>query len=117
MRFLAAAALTVSLVAAAYVPKGLAETTVRVGWCANTVSGGASPFEIERARRLVATRVGANGAGRRLTTSLALLLPSGKDPGVSLRLGLLSAWRGACVSFGTRQRRSSITRGFSPVPS
>ena len=46
MRFLAAAALTVSLVAAAYVPKGLAETTVRVGWCANTVSGGASPFAI-----------------------------------------------------------------------
>ena len=46
MRFLAAAALTVSLVAAAYGPKGLAETTVRVGWCANTVSGGASPFAI-----------------------------------------------------------------------
>jgi NitT/TauT family transport system substrate-binding protein len=43
MRPLLAAALTLTVVSAA-----LAETTDRVGWCANTVSGGASPFAIAR---------------------------------------------------------------------
>jgi NitT/TauT family transport system substrate-binding protein len=43
MRLLIAAALCVAAASAAR-----AETTVRVGWCANTVSAGASPFAIAR---------------------------------------------------------------------
>ena len=41
MRLLLAAALSLISVSVAH-----AETTIRVGWCANTVSGGASPFAI-----------------------------------------------------------------------
>lgn len=41
MRLLLAAALSLMFVTTAW-----AETNVRVGWCANTVSGGASPFAI-----------------------------------------------------------------------
>jgi NitT/TauT family transport system substrate-binding protein len=41
VRFVLAAALSLAVVSAVR-----AETTVRVGWCANTVSGGASPFAI-----------------------------------------------------------------------
>ena len=41
MRLLLAAALSLGLVSVAQ-----AETTIRVGWCANTVSGAASPFAI-----------------------------------------------------------------------
>jgi ABC-type nitrate/sulfonate/bicarbonate transport system substrate-binding protein len=41
VRIVLAAALSLAVVSAVQ-----AETTVRVGWCANTVSGGASPFAI-----------------------------------------------------------------------
>jgi len=85
--------------------RSLALTTTRVAtpspqavWGA--ASGGTFPTDIERIRRLVATSAGANGAGRCLTTSLAVLLPPGKDPGIALRLAILGGWRSAWATLG-----------------
>jgi NitT/TauT family transport system substrate-binding protein len=46
MRLLLAALVSACLVSLGLVSGARAETTIRVGWCANTVSGGASPFAI-----------------------------------------------------------------------
>jgi len=46
MRFLIAALLSLAFVSAPFVSTGRAETTIRFGWCASTVSSAASPFAI-----------------------------------------------------------------------
>jgi NitT/TauT family transport system substrate-binding protein len=46
MRLLLTAIFSLGLVSTGLVSAGRAETTIRVGWCANTVSGAASPFAI-----------------------------------------------------------------------